>query len=425
MGEQMENVSLSVDPQVNCTTQGAPTSTTEGKPDQDPSESPSSLLARKLVGVLAIATALAIFLWFMAGAGFPWFIYIVYGVFVINSIIYAVKTKNSFFANLAIYASTNVMLFITFLACGGGYPWFMMPVCSLAIIPVSQYIWRHYEKGLRFLYIHASIYVLINSMIFFIWVIDSISNPYPWFIYPWCGWLVPLLIQYNVVVMHDRSRLFVFICADLGVMLMITFRFAIGPLFMVFVLIALVAVVLYYLLLKKGYAAHCWCLKRNQPDATAPSAPAQATAQAPFNFSLPQFHVQVQPNYQQVAPPPPGALYFSAGQTPTYQQDPSGRPFYYYPGPNGQLYPVFAPIPQDAAAPAVPVAPGAYPSLYPPTVPYPTTIPSPAPAPAQSDAVLTSDAKKEKENKEEEEEDTQLLRNSPPQRNYTQPPPSN
>lgn len=362
----------------------------------------------------------------MVGAGFPWFIYIVYSVSIINAIIYAVKTKNSFFANWAIFASTNIMLFITFLACGGGYPWFIMPLCSMAIFPVSQYIWKHYEKPLRYLYIHAAIYLLINAMIFFIWVVNSLNNAYPWFIYPWCGWAVLLLIQYNQVVMHDKSRLFVFVCADLGVMLMITFRFAIGPWFMVFLLVALIAVVVYYLFLKKGYAAHCWCTKRNKttaPEELPTTSPAGSPSQNPvyppsqqggvFNFGLPQFHLQVQqPGFQHaVPPPPPGAVYFSAGQAPyPYQGAPAGVPpgpayYAYFPSNNGQLYPTITAIPPGATH--IPMSP---------------PMPMPAPAPVSSDAVLSSEALQASNEgtikMQNEEEDTHLLRNSP-SRTYT------
>jgi hypothetical protein len=412
--EQMESVPLSVDPALppaNTTT----SSGNDSADQQPPTEpEPHTVLARKLMGVLAASTTLAIFLWFMAGAGFPWFIYISYAVCLINSIIYAVKTKNSFFANWTIFASTNVMLFITFLACGGGYPWFMMPLCSMAIFPVSQYIWLHYDKALRCLYIHAAIYLLINTMLFFIWVTSSLHNAYPWFIYPWCGWAVLLLIQYNKVVMHDKSRLFVYICADLGVMLMITFRFAIGPLFMVFLLLALIAVFVYYLFLKKGYTANCWCARRNKANAETATAPPQEPQQPGIlsSFSLPQFHVQVnQPGFQNApVPPPPGAMYFAAGQAPfPYQGAPvqQGPGYYaYYPASNGQLYPTMA-------------------HMMPPPQGYPVSSPVPAPgnpisSPAPSDAVLVSEgnqAEKEKE-REKEEEDTHLLRNSPT-RSYT------
>lgn len=72
----------------------------------------------------------------MAGAGFPWFIYVVYGVGLVDLLVYSIKQKKWFFLDWSFYASTNAMLFLTFLACGGGYPWFIIPAFSMAIIPV-------------------------------------------------------------------------------------------------------------------------------------------------------------------------------------------------------------------------------------------------------------------------------------------------
>ena len=137
---KMDDVQLSVDPstapvQPPPPSSSEPTTThNDDKQDQPSSPPTNNELARKLLGVFAVSTTLAIFcmytylpchsssslpifpqqhpftssilisiiVWFMAGAGFPWFIYIVYGVSVIDSIIYAVRTKNSFFANWTI-----------------------------------------------------------------------------------------------------------------------------------------------------------------------------------------------------------------------------------------------------------------------------------------------------------------------------------
>jgi hypothetical protein len=54
-------------------------------------------------------------------------------------------------------------------------------------------------------FIHLTVYIVVNALIFLIWLFTSGFGSYPWFIWPLMGWGIGLIFNFLAVFFFDRE----------------------------------------------------------------------------------------------------------------------------------------------------------------------------------------------------------------------------
>jgi len=114
----------------------------------------------------------------------PWFIFPLFGTVIILVIaFYLLYRKDQFFRLLLNeYWLLNLLFFFIWLFYGQGFPWFIFPLCLMAI-PLVYYRLRYTHQEVRAWIIAAAILALIDIALFFTW--QFTGEAFPWFIIIW------------------------------------------------------------------------------------------------------------------------------------------------------------------------------------------------------------------------------------------------
>jgi len=151
--------------------------------------------------IAVIATSASFVVWLLVdlfAQHWPWFIYpaTLFGLSISFHFYMLVRPKEVLSLHFAWYFVFNLCIFMSWLFSGSSKPWFLFVILGWGILLVTHYILVSYrDNPNRNLYLHLSVYSLINALCFFIWLIFP---GMAWFVWPFFGLGLPAVVHWSL-----------------------------------------------------------------------------------------------------------------------------------------------------------------------------------------------------------------------------------